>query len=388
MRQKSIFISFCFFLFSGSLMAQQEQINRLPVWAMGGFERPSGINPVIVSDSTTSFFDPMHQKMIHWEANDTFNPAAIVKKGKIVVLYRAEDKSGVGIGKRTSRIGYAESNDGLHFKRRTTPVLFPADDNAKKWEWPGGCEDPRVAVTVNGRYVMLYTEWNRKVPRLGVATSTDLIHWKKYGPAFLNAYKGKYANMATKSAAILTKIKDGKQIICQINNTYWMYWGEQHVYAATSTNLTDWTPLQNSDGSLKILASPRPGHFDSQLTECGPPAILTKKGILLLYNGKNAPGKQGDPRFGGGAYSAGQMLFSAKNPTQLINRLNVPFFRPMEPFEKTGQYVDGTVFVEGMAYFKQQWFIYYGCADSRVGVAVYNPGISAPADPVPEKQDY
>jgi predicted GH43/DUF377 family glycosyl hydrolase len=54
----------------------------------------------------------------------------------------------------------------------------------------------------------------------------------------------------------------------------------------------------------------------------------------------------------------------------------------MEPFEKSGQYVNGTVFIEGMVFFKKKWYLYYGCADSRVGVAVYDPGNRAPGDPV------
>jgi predicted GH43/DUF377 family glycosyl hydrolase len=55
----------------------------------------------------------------------------------------------------------------------------------------------------------------------------------------------------------------------------------------------------------------------------------------------------------------------------------------MEPFEKSGQYVNGTVFIEGLVYFQNKWFLYYGCADSKVGVAVYDPTAPAPADPLP-----
>ena len=169
----------------------QTNINKLPAWAFGGFVRVEHINPIISPDTNAVFTDPVSHKQVKWEANDTFNPAATLKNGKMVVLYRAEDLYGTGIGFRTSRVGYAESADGIHYKRRPGPVLYPANDIAKKYEWPGGCEDPRVAVTATGKYVVFYTEWNRDVPRLGVATSLDLIHWKKYGPMFRKAYKGK-----------------------------------------------------------------------------------------------------------------------------------------------------------------------------------------------------
>jgi len=360
----------------------QSTINKLPYWALGGFVRSESIDPIISPDSTATFLDPMSNKQVAWEANDTFNPAATYKNGKIVVLYRAEDKYGIGIGFRTSRLGYAESADGIHYKRRPEPVLFPANDVGKKYEWPGGCEDPRVAVTPSGTYVVFYTEWNREIPHLGVATSTDLIHWKKFGPIFKKAYNGKFFNIASKSASILTEVINGKQVITKSNGKYWMYWGEQHVYAATSTNLVDWSPVVTGKGELKQLISPRVGYFDSDLTECGPPAIKTKNGIILFYNGKNKAGEGRDARFNPNSYCAGQALFDKNDPSKPITRLDLPFLKPMKPFEKSGQYINGTVFIEGMVYFKQKWFLYYGCADSRVAVAVYDPMYPALPDPI------
>lgn len=344
----------------------------LPDWALGPFVRPENVNPVISPKSSSLFNCPMLDKPVAWEVNDTFNPAAAVKDGKIYVLYRAEDKRGVGIGQRTSRIGLAESSDGFKMKRNEVPVLYPGKDHEKEYEWFGGCEDPRVAATEDGRFVMLYTMWNNKVPRLGVAVSRDLKNWTKYGPAFRKAYDGKFYNMATKSASIVTKLTGKGQVITKIKGQYWMYWGEENVYAATSEDLINWKPLVDGQGKLVKLMSPRPGYFDSQLTECGPPAIVTKKGIVLLYNGKNHA-SDGDKAYTANAYCAGQALFDLNDPAKLVSRLDKPFLVPSEPFEKSGQYPAGTVFIEGMAYLKNTWYLYYGCADSRVGVAVYKP---------------
>ncbi|WP_426588100.1 glycoside hydrolase family 130 protein [Mucilaginibacter sp. R-33] len=374
--------SIIFSLLLTQLCYGQLRVNTLPSWAFGGFVRPANINPIISPDTVSRFLDPMSKKQVQWEANDTFNPAATVKNNKIIVLYRAEDLYGIGIGFRTSRVGYAESADGIQFNRRKTPVLYPDNDIAKKYEWPGGCEDPRVAVTAGGTYVVFYTEWNRDLPRLGVATSKDLIHWKKHGPIFEAAYHGKFFNIASKSASILTRVVNGKQVIIKTNGKYWLYWGEHHVYAATSTNLVDWAPVVDNKGELKELMSPRDGYFDSDLTECGPPALMTKNGVILFYNGKNKPAEGRDTRFNPNSYCAGQALFHAKDPSKFKTRLDIPFLRPMEPFEKSGQYINGTVFIEGMVYFKRKWFLYYGCADSRVAVAVYDPSIPASPDPV------
>ncbi len=383
MKLSLLFIFVTTFMSCTSRERQSEDgVGRLPDWAFGGFERPENVNPVISPIDNTWFYCPLTEDSVAWESNDTFNPAATIYDEKIVVLYRAEDKSGIGIGRRTSRLGYATSVDGVTFQRRSTPVFYPDNDLQKSLEWSGGCEDPRIAVTVDGLYVMMYTQWNRDIPRLAVATSKDLVHWTKYGPAFAKAYDGKFYNMACKSGSILTELIDGRQVIKKVGGKYFMYWGEEHVFAATSEDLVNWTPIVNIDGSLKRLFSPRDGYFDSQLTECGPPAIYTPKGIVLLYNGKNHSGK-GDKRYTPNVYAAGQALFDANDPTHLISRLDEPFFRPMDSFEKSGQYVDGTVFIEGMVYFKGKWYLYYGCADSKVGVAVYDPKNPSLPDPLP-----
>ncbi|HWE43286.1 MAG TPA: hypothetical protein VG432_12310, partial [Gemmatimonadaceae bacterium] len=59
---------------------------------------------------------------------------------------------------------------------------------------------------------------------------------------------------------------------------------------------------------------------------------------------------------------------------KLLDRSDVPFIRPTEAYERTGQYRDGTTFCEGLVPFRGRWLLYYGTADSRVGVAVWEPG--------------
>ena len=93
-------------------------------------------------------------------------------------------------------------------------------------------------------------------------------------------------------------------------------------------------------------------------------------GIVLMYNGKNGRGALDVIGVGKNAYSGGQALFSATDPSQLLDRTDVPFIKPELPWEKSGQYASGTTFIEGLVLFKNQWFLYYGCADTFVGVAI------------------
>ena len=224
---------------------------------------------------------------------------------------------------------------------------------------------------------------HRKVARLCIATSHDLVKWEKHGPAFAKAYNGRFKDIFCKSGSMVTTIKDGKQVLTKIDGKYFMYWGEHAVYAATSDDLVNWTPILDEKNELATVIKPRPQYFDSALTECGPPAILTDKGIVLLYNGKNQTNdSKGDKRFTG-ASCAGQILTDPKEPMKVLQRLDVPFFRPMASFEKSGQYVDGTVFIEGLVFFKNKWYLYYGCADSQVSVAIYDPAKKTPGDQIP-----
>jgi predicted GH43/DUF377 family glycosyl hydrolase len=339
-------------------------------WLLGPFERPADSQPVIAPRKETEFVCPIRKAKVHWEALHTFNPAAVVRQGKVYVLYRAEDDTGdMMIGGHTSRLGLAESGDGVHFTRRPAPVLYPDNDSQKAKEWPGGCEDPRVTEDENGTYVLTYTQWNRQSTDAAIATSKDLVTWTKYGNAFANASNGKYASLSWKSAGIVSKLSGGRPIAARIKGRYWMYWGEGAIHLATSGDLIHWQPVEDASGKPVDVLSSRPGRFDSGFPETGPPPELTDKGIVVVYNGKN-DATNGSPDLQPGTYAAGEALFAADDPAKLLERLDQPFFKPELSFERSGQYAAGTTFVEGLVYFRDRWFLYYGCADSLVGVAI------------------
>jgi predicted GH43/DUF377 family glycosyl hydrolase len=175
--------SLMFVLAAAGLWSAAVSADQAGRWQIEPFARPSGSSPVIAPNKASLFRNPVDGKPVHWEALHTFNPAAMVRNGKIYVLYRAEDDTGeMGIGLHTSRLGLAESGDGIHFTRRPEPVLYPDNDSEKEREWPGGCEDPRIVESANGTYVLTYTQWNRKKTDAAIATSKDLIHWTKHGP--------------------------------------------------------------------------------------------------------------------------------------------------------------------------------------------------------------
>ena len=334
-------------------------------WTLLPFVKADEANPVLLPDSTTTFTCPIAGK-VKWEEKDVFNPAAVVRHDTLFLLYRAEDKIGKHAG--TSRIGLAWSMDGLHFTKHPVPVLYPDNDSLKKYEWEGGCEDPRIVEDENGIYYLTYTAYDGDKARLLVATSTDLYHWKKHGHAFAKTFNGKYVNEWSKSGSIVCKYENGKTMAVKINGKYWMYWGDTNIFLATSDDLINWMPVETPDGKLQVAFGPRKGKFDSDLVEPGPAAMFTGKGILLIYNSRNVPAT-GDTTLLEGTYAASQILFDKNDPAKVIERMDTYFMKPEKDYEINGQ-VGRVCFAEGLVNYKGKWFLYYGTADSKIAVAV------------------
>ncbi len=237
---------------TGSNSAKEEQKDTSDSgWALLPFIKVDSVNPVLLPDSSQMFYCPVLRRPVKWEEKDVFNPAAVVRNDTLFLLYRAEDKIGKYAG--TSRIGLAWSTDGIHFTKHPVPVFYPDNDAQKKFEWEGGCEDPRIVEDETGTYFMTYTSYDGKVARLMVASSKDLYHWVKHGPVFATAHNGKYSSFWSKSGSIVSRLNNGKIVAVKINGTYWMYWGDQNIWAATSDDLIHWTPVLHEAGEKPAI---------------------------------------------------------------------------------------------------------------------------------------
>ena len=115
-----------------------------------------------------------------WECYNVFNPSVIHHNGLFHMHYRAQGLDWI------SRIGYAVSEDGVHWNRMREPVLSPVDETDSR-----GVEDPRVT-ELNGRFYMCYTAYGydfsgENPTHLGgnitpmIAVSDNLITWERLG---------------------------------------------------------------------------------------------------------------------------------------------------------------------------------------------------------------
>jgi beta-1,2-mannosidase len=281
-----------------------------------------------------------------WSEFAIFNPAAIKVNNKTVLLFRAQDSH------HTSRIGYAESMDGVHFVIRPEPVLSPE----AFYEQGGGLEDPRV-IKIGSTYYLTYTGYDLHAAQLCLATSTDLIHWDRKG-IILPAYHGTWNTQWTKSGAIVSK---------KIQNKWWMYYlgtrtdpdgkARDYMGLASSDDLLHWI-----DATDRPVLERRPEVFDSRVMEPGPPPFITNRGILLLYNGA-------DEHL---VYRPGWVLFDRRDPRRVLARAEKSFAAPTLPWEIKGN-VPNVIFVEGAVLQATteshglQILGYYGAADTYIG---------------------
>ncbi len=309
-------------------------------WDMGPFVKRK--QPILRPTPDSRFQCPIRGKDVRWEEQNVYNPAAVVRKGKVYLLYRADDKSPDLKWGRTCRIGLAHSEDGINFTRHAKPVLYPDNDAWKKYEWVGGCEDLHIIEGEDGTYYMNYTTWNGKRDTMSVATSRDLYHWTKHGPAFRTAAPKKV--YGSRSGVVVSQPKGNRLIAAKIKGKYWMYY--THPCAlASSGNLIDWTPAGKSVW--------RGSH------EAGAIALLRKDGILLMVQGGHASL---------GAWTLRQALIDRNDLTTVLKYQKQPFLFPEHDWEKKG-FVGRTTVSNGLVYFKGKWLLYYGGADRVIGLA-------------------
>lgn len=303
-----------------------------------------------------------------WESAYLYNPTAIVLNETIFLLYRAQDAN------LTSSIGLAWSTDGTNFTRLDRPIIY----STEPWEQGGGTEDPRI-VRVNGTFYLTYTAYNPDIgPQLAIATSTDLLSWTKRPPLFPGWRDVAFSDIDVPSPRV-NHSKSGA-IVKEptADGLYHMYWGDSFFYHAFSYDLLNWTTLPPDNYFAAPLLP-----WENRLIEPGPAPIKTRDGRwLLVYNGMTT-GRIGYPM---NQYSVGQMLLdpsgsfrpSIEVPESTyqpalrdgpIARIERPMLVPEGALEQEGL-VDDVVFAEGLVQFQGRWYLYYGQADSQLGVAI------------------
>lgn len=273
--------------------------------------------------------DPNHD----WEAGAVFNCAAIFHNGLIHMIYRATNISSNGSdGEYISHFGYAVSKDGINFNRLINPIL--SNDTPQEMRGP---EDPRI-VKINDKFYMMYTGYGGRFDgdyRICLATSTNLVDWKRHGVML---------DETNKDASLFPE---------RINGQYVMFHRrEKNIWLAYSDDLMNWENHQ-----LVMTFSPESTWQNEKIGIAGPP-IKTGEGWFLIYHGVSKDHK----------YSLGAALLDLEHPYKVLARQSDPILEPHLDWEKDG-FVPNVVFSCGQVVLEDEIFVYYGGADTQIGVA-------------------
>jgi predicted GH43/DUF377 family glycosyl hydrolase len=321
-------------------------------WEIGPFVKRE--EPVLRPRPESVFKCPIMGKEVRWEEMNTYNPAAVVHDGKVHLLYRADGSNPESGWGRICRIGLATSEDGIHFTRHPEPVLYPDNDQWKQYEWAGGCEDLHVIEGEDGVYYMNYTTHTSRgtgiKDTMSVASSRDLVHWTKHGPAFRKHAPDKVNG--SRSGVVVSRREGDHLIAAKVNGKYWMYFTHP-CGLAWSENLIDW----HWTGKAIWPGGGR---------EAGAIALLRDDGILLMTQGGPSPL---------GGWVLWQALIDPSdlspqpvNRTCVLKEQKEPFLWPEHEWEIKGM-TGYTTVANALVPFKGKWFLYYGAADTVTGVA-------------------
>jgi predicted GH43/DUF377 family glycosyl hydrolase len=267
-----------------------------------------------------------------WESKLVFNPAVVYLDKRVHILYRAIGEDGI------SRLGYASSSDGYHINERLThPVFEPALPVEKN-----GCEDPRLT-EMEDKCIMTYTAYG-DIYQIGLTSiSIENLQNKKWG---WGERLFPFPNIRNKNAVIFPRRVNDRYLMCHRL--------DPDIYIAYSDDLRTWE-------DTIVLMRPRSGFWDCVKIGAAGPPIELDEGWLLVYHGVDVKS----------TYRLGVTILDKENPERVVYRSKIPILEPTEDYERFG-FVPNVVFSCGTILLDGQLLIYFGCADTVIGVATYD----------------
>jgi predicted GH43/DUF377 family glycosyl hydrolase len=188
-----------------------------------------------------------------------------------------------------------------------------------------GVNPPRVALTSIAIDDFLKKNWEWEKPKLISPPGVD-----------------------DKDACIVKRVKgDGYIAFHRLGDVIWM------------DKLRDLDFPEKKFLSGGIIAQARKDKWDNVKVGISAPPIESEHGWILLYHAVSNPGF---------IYKIGAMLLDFEDPKNILARTNEPVFEPEKPYELNGN-VPNVVFPCGAVVIDGTIYLYYGGADSVIGVA-------------------
>lgn len=302
------------------------------------------VNPIL----TRTDIPPIPPELV--DVTSVFNPGAIKDGDTYRLIIRVQSRS------RETFLVMAESNDGVSFKVENKIVEFKGIENVTQKVFH--IYDARIT-KLEGRFYIMFAMDMQDGCQLGLGVTDDFKSFEflgitsnediRNGVLFPEKINGKYYRMDRPNKAKHSGGPTSGSAIC----------------LSESTNLVEWQ-------YVSTLISGR-FHYWDEFIGSGPPPVKTRKGWLHVYHG--VAGHFGSSNI----YQGGVMLLNLNDPSKVIGRCRCNILEPREIWELAGQ-VPNVTFPSGMivenydnegfALENSEVKIYYGAADTSVGLLI------------------
>jgi predicted GH43/DUF377 family glycosyl hydrolase len=183
-----------------------------------------------------------------YESYDIKAPRTLKRQdGKFWSLYGAYPRQG-GYELRPGAEGVATSRDGVTWTRfKNEPILSVQQAGCAQWE--KDCIYQPWLLKREGRYYNFYNAANGHIEQLGLATSDNLLHWKRHpdNPVIPHGPQGSFNEKFSSDGKVF---RDGDH---WVNFFFGVGGGSAHIMAAFSRDLVRWTvdpePLYKAGGN-------------------------------------------------------------------------------------------------------------------------------------------
>lgn len=256
-----------------------------------------------------------------------------------------------------------------------------------------GCEDPRITfIPALDCYVMTYTAYGARGPRIALATSHDLMSWQRLGPvkfAFEDHWRVDFDMFDNKDAFFFPEpVTDpqGKPALALMHRPDYRlgrnadqdwYNVPQGLKERRPGCWISYIPLETARADLHALAQPSQhtplafSQYDWEILKIGggTPPIATPYGWLMIHHGVSGEIIHGVDLQPSVYYCAGAMVLDRDDPRKVLYRSSTPILSPQASEEQVGM-VHNVVFPTGVdVRSTTRVDVYYGMADARIGVA-------------------
>ncbi|MFC7624730.1 glycosidase [Microlunatus sp. GCM10028923] len=293
-----------------------------------------------------------------------------------------------------SRVGLARViiEDGVPTGVERQGVVLAPDRSWERGVGNAGTEDPRITwIEELGRHVMTYVAYGPLGPRTAVASSVDLRTWTRHGPvhyAYDDAVDLDLNLFPNKDTVFFPEpiiAPDGTESLAVLHRPMWEL---EDIRPGQGSRPPAWLddPRQAIWISFLPIAEARrdlgaltrwSGHryvagpefaFEELKIGGGPPPRRVPEGWLVLHHGVTGKiGNAFEPQQRVN-YAAGAMILDAAEPWRVLRRTAEPLLAAETEAERTGT-VPNVVFPTAIEDIDGVPHVFYGMADSRIGVA-------------------